>query len=368
MGEDDDRRLVVRLHVGERVLRPNGEDLIGARQPLLRRELAPRVGDDRVPAEQLGRGAEGLRRVHGPDHEQPRGRAVDLREDLAAVVELEHAVPAGTQDLVEARERLLGGVADPVALLRDEELGAGLLAFDDGEEDGAFLALDHAGEPLEQRLVRSRDEDVDLASARQADRERELVGDPVAEDLRLRAGEHLAGVAEDLVLDAAAGDGADHLAPLGDGELRSDRPGSRLSRGDDRRDRDALAAAAPALDLGQDLSHAACLLCIPTRTSASSSRLARSPPETNRSRNGSAARIPPASGWYSGLPLSGFTQTTPKAARRSRAISRATRAGSSRSQPSETITTIAPRVSARRPQRSLYALSAAPIRVPAAQS
>jgi hypothetical protein len=32
-----------------------------------------------------------------PDHEQPRRRPVDLREDLAAVVELEQRVAAGAQ-------------------------------------------------------------------------------------------------------------------------------------------------------------------------------------------------------------------------------------------------------------------------------
>src|SRR3954454_10274889 len=95
--------------------------------------------------------------------------------------------------------------------------------------------------------------------------------------------------------------------------------------------------------------HAACLRSIPPRTIPTLSRLATSWPERKRSTCGSAARIPPASGSYSTWPLSGFTQTTANAWRARRAISRPVSCASPRSQPSERMTTTAPRVSARLP-------------------
>ena len=66
---------------------------------------------------------------------------------------------------------------------------------------------------------------------------------------------------------------------------------------------------------------------MPASTVASSSRLLRLWPERNLSTYGNAARMPPASGWYSGFPFSGLTQTTAYAARASRAISRPTSSG-----------------------------------------
>ena len=70
----------------------------------------------------------------------------------------------------------------------------------------------------------------------------------------------------------------------------------------------------------------------------------------------------------SSAPTRGLTHTIRWASRPSRAISRPTSAGSPRSQPSETITTTAPRAIPRRPWRSLNAFSASPIRVPLDQS
>src|SRR5581483_3592874 len=139
-------------------------------------------------------------------------------------------------------------------------------------------------------------EHVDLAAAREADLPRLLVGDPVAEQLRLARLHHLAGVLVDVRLDAAARHRAAHLPGLGDGEARPHGPGRRPPRGDHRRDDHLLALLTPPLDLVQYLFHAACLLSIPARTPARSSRLARLCPGRKRSTYGSAARIPPASG------------------------------------------------------------------------
>src|SRR4029079_6457234 len=103
---------------------------------------------------------------------------------------------------------------------------------------------------------------------------------------------------------------AAHLPRLGDREARTHRARSGAARGDDRRDDHLLATRAPARDFVKDLFQGAVLLSMPASTVASSSRLLRLWPERNLSTYGSAARMPPASGWYSGLPFSGLTQTT----------------------------------------------------------
>ena len=79
-----------------------------------------------------------------------------------------------------------------------------LLTVLDGERAGAKLLVREGGEAVEQRIRDGLDEDVDLAAAREADRERLVVGDSVGEELRGRTLEDLASLAVDLVLDAAA--------------------------------------------------------------------------------------------------------------------------------------------------------------------
>ena len=83
---------------------------------------------------------------------------------------------------------------------------------------------------------------------------------------------------------------------------------------------------------------------------------------------GSDAAIPRTRGSYPGSPASGLTQTTVCAMRRRRCISRTRAVISPWSQPSETMTTTALRVSPRRPQSSLSTFRLAPMRVPPAQS
>src|SRR6185295_10836898 len=134
-------------------------------------------------------------------------------------------------------------------------------------------------------------------------------------------------------------------------------PRCRHAGGDNGRNGDFLATLAPLLNLVDDLFHAACLRSIPPRTLPRLSRLATSWPARKRSTYGSAARMPPASGSYSACPLSGFTQTTANACRASRCICVPASCASPRSQPSERITTTAPRVIERRPHSSLYAFS-----------
>ena len=104
---------------------------------------------------------------------------------------------------------------------------------------------------------------------------------------------------------------------------------------------------------------------IAAATSPSASKLW---PLTSASQCGSAATMPPACTENALALTRGLTHTIRWASRARRAISRPTSVGSPRSQPSERITTTAPRAMPRRPWRSLNALSASPIRVPLDQS
>ena len=80
------------------------------------------------------------------------------------------------------------------------------------------------------------------------------------------------------------------------------------------------------------------------------------------------ATMPPARDGEAFALTRGLTQTIRCASRARRSISRPTSSGSPRSQPSERITTTAPRAMPRRPWRSLNAFSASPMRVPLDQS
>ena len=86
------------------------------------------------------------------------------------------------------------------------------------------------------------------------------------------------------------------------------------------------------------------------------------------SQYGHAAAMPPASGRYCSLLVRGLTQMMRCATRDSRCISRRSTAGSPVSQPSEMITTTAPRARPGRPTVSLNSFSEAPMRVPPSQS
>src|SRR5439155_19450453 len=82
---------------------------------------------------------------------------------------------------------------------------------------------------VEQKL----DEDVDLAAAGQPDRPGLLVRDPVREEPRAPALEHLAGVFVHVRLDTPARDRSRQLAALRDPELRADWPRRRTPGRDD---------------------------------------------------------------------------------------------------------------------------------------
>src|SRR5664279_696872 len=86
-------------------------------------------------------------------------------------------------------------------------------------------------------------------------------------------------------------------------------------------------------------------------TSSSSATAAAECPATNASTCGRAAAMPPVRGAKPGAAFRGFTQMTRYASLDSRTICSPSSVGSTRSQPSETITTTAPRATPRRPSR-----------------
>src|SRR5262245_16134375 len=85
------------------------------------------------------------------------------------------------------------------------------------------------------------------------------------------------------------------------------------------------------------------------RAAVRSSRACRVWALTTASQYGQAAAIPPARGRYSGFCVRGFTHTILCATRDRRSISRPRISGSPVSQPSEMMTTTAPRAMPRRP-------------------
>ena len=184
-------------------------------------------------------------------------RSSDSRSSASRWIRLTGRFPAGERGGVWGTGRF--------PTLSGRRGHAGETWFPREREPKASVA--HSVDPLEK--------DVDLAAARQADAPGEIVLDAVREELRLAAREHLLGVLEDVALDAAAGDRAAHLPRLGDREAGADRTRRRAARRDDGGDDDLLAVLLPAVDLGKDLFHAACLLSIPANTAPSSSRLLR---------------------------------------------------------------------------------------------
>src|SRR5579859_7676778 len=86
-------------------------------------------------------------------------------------------------------------------------------AIDDVRKRDWFLSREGLPEWL--------NEDLDLAAARQADIERHLVADAVRHQPGVVLFEDLLGVLDDIVFDAAARDGSDELAILGDRHLRA---------------------------------------------------------------------------------------------------------------------------------------------------
>ena len=354
-----DGRVPVEVQLGQRVLGPRPHDPVGAREPLRRREGRARVDDDRVPADELRGCAERLGRVDGAEDDEPRRRPVHLGIDPRRPRASRQAVP------LDRRRRARPA---PAARRRaSRRCRAGRAAARRAcspsstvKQDRALLVRDDLRAAARRApLIEAVHEDVDLAAAGKPDLERLVVGDPVGEEPRLRACEHLARVRRRR-------------------RSRRSRPTpSRRARPSPRRRTSSRPAAAPRAasprpsrprpssprrasaraSCGDVAHHAACLRSMPA---SDGGELLEARHVVARQEAVDRTAAPPASrrraAGSSGWPLSGLTHTTAKAWRASRAISRPTSAASSRSQPSERITTTAPRVRARRPQSSLKCL------------
>ena len=246
VGEDADGGSLVHVRAREELVGPLDDQLVHVGEALARDELGARVADGHPVAEEAahlgdrGGVVDGAEDVHvrpgreGRDEELPLGRVDDPR------------LPAG--------EELRRGAAVVGA---DEPLRADVLAGDpDLERDRPFLP--HRLHDRDDDLwVEPVDEDVDGAAAGEADLERLLVGDPVGLQPGLAAREHLARLAVDGGLDAAAGHRADHVAPVRDRQRGAGIARGRALRVDHGRDRDRRAVRGPALERREDVPHGA---------------------------------------------------------------------------------------------------------------
>ena len=125
---------------------------------------------------------------------------------------------------------------------------------------GGIVDLDRAiGAQTASISVDRLDEDLDRAAAGQPDVPGHLVGDAVADQLRLAGAQHLLRLLEDGGLDAAAADRAGEIAGVGDGHRRADRARRGAFDLDDGGDRDLLPGGAPGVDLGQKVFHGSVL-------------------------------------------------------------------------------------------------------------
>ena len=176
--------------------------------------------------------------------------------------------------------------------------------------------------------------------------------------------QHLGGGLHDGALDAAAGDGAGHLAVLVHGHLRAGRARRRALHADHGRDRDPVAAVEPRPHVVEHVLHPSPPSISSAKSANDDNRVPGQEMVDVRKRRLHAARRAARS---PGCAFSGLSQIRLCAQRCRRAISAASCSGSPRSQPSESRTTIAPRPS-RRPCSRLSVASASPMRVPPDQS
>ena len=202
----------------------SGEQLVGARHPLARREARARVGDDRPPAEQLRGAAERLGGVDGAVDEEARRRREDVGEDLSGSSSVEQrgcgragAPSRSSSGIVElARRRPRRRRRVSVTSPRLAGLGS--------SSTKTSISPPH-GRPISNAIS-------------------SVI--PYVSEARRPAGEHVLRGEDDVALDAAARDGAGELAAVADGELRADRPRRGTARRDDGRDRDLRPSLAPA--------------------------------------------------------------------------------------------------------------------------
>jgi hypothetical protein len=260
------------LLCGQVAVRPFGDDLVGGRKPRTRREDRPGVADGDAVAEQRAlpcqRGGEvdraedqhsGARRIAGDEHLHARTAPLTVRavgEHLAA--------PRGQQ-----AERIVGdggiGPHRPQSSLRragsDDEPAAHPIGIGMGD-DGGYRNRPVGGDIVGHRLQLGKgvsrdrfDEDVHDPAAGEPDRERVVVGDPVALQLRGALSDNVVGQLVDGSLDAAARYRAAHRPVGRHHHRRARRPGSRGERPHHGADTRGAARLPDGEQIGQHVTH-----------------------------------------------------------------------------------------------------------------
>ncbi len=182
---------------------------------------------------------------------------------------------------------------------------------DHGRNRGGAFRGEDVAQRLEERRGQGLHEDLDGSAAGQAHAPRRIVGDTEVEQSRLSAGENLDAGRDHGAFDASAAHRSRDPAIARNRHLAAHGPRGRAPGLDDGGQRDREPLRAPALDVGEDVSHAVPSIrtggrvCCRrsgrsagtrSRCRASASRLARLWEGRKSSTYGSAARMPRASG------------------------------------------------------------------------
>ena len=223
MRERDDRGALV--DPVEDLVGPRLDDLVGARQPLRRRERGARVDDCRAPAELLPVRGEMLGGLGGAEDQHSQWALDHLGEDA---------------------------VVAKACLLEQTALEPLLAGLDIRVEHRVLVVVEHAAHLAPQLGLGLLEPDVDLAAAGEADLERVAVGDAVVNEVGGPTREDLLCTLGDVGLDATARHGADVAAALGDDVLRAGLARRRPDRADDGGDCRLLAAFGGGVDRVED--------------------------------------------------------------------------------------------------------------------
>ena len=244
--EDADDGALVDRGAPQELVGPLDDELVHVGEAVGSDELRAGVADGDAVAEEAPDGRDCGRVVDGAEdvHVRPGREGGD--EDLAL---------GGVQDRRLASGEEVGRRA--FVLGADEAFRAGVLARDRDLEGDRPLLPDGLGDRRDQLRVELVHEDVHRTAARKAYLEGLLVRDAVGLEPRLAARQHLAGLAVDGRLDAAARHRAGDRAVLGHGQNRAGLARSRPLGADHGRDGDRGPVGGPALEGLENVSHGA---------------------------------------------------------------------------------------------------------------
>ena len=213
MRQHADRGPLVHGRAREKAVGPVDDELVGVREALGSHELRARVAHRHAVAEIAAERGERRGEVDGAEDVQLGTRSEGGDEDLVLADGHEPRLTAGEQrPSLPAELSVVSRVGVDEVFLPDS-----LAARLDRERDGP-LGFHRLCDRRHELGVQRVDEDVHGAAAGEADLEGLVVGDAVGQQPGRAAREHGLSLLVHRGLDAAAGDGAGDLAPLGDGE------------------------------------------------------------------------------------------------------------------------------------------------------